>query len=145
MCIRDRIWGDGSPNSSGTCTPLHVYTELGTYTITLEVTDGDGCTRSASQEINVYPVGINDISANANLQLYPNPSSNLVQLNYAFEGQQQLNIQVLDAVGRVVKSEKTTALNGYQTQLNFANEARGYYIVSITSENGTIKKELLIQ
>ena len=139
------IWGDGSPNSSGTCTPLHVYTELGTYTITLEVTDGDGCTRSASQEINVYPVGINNISANANLQLYPNPSSNLVQLNYAFEGQQQLNIQVLDAVGRVVKSEKTTALNGYQTQLNFANEARGYYIVSITSENGTIKKELLIQ
>ena len=88
---------------------------------------------------------MNNIVANADLQLYPNPSSNLVQLNYAFEGQQQLNIQVLDAVGRVVKSEKTTALNGYQTQLNFANEARGYYIVSITSENGTIKKELLIQ
>ena len=138
-------WGDGSPNSSGTCTPLHVYTAVGTYTITLEITDGDGCTRSASQEINVYPVGLNDVSANTSLKLYPNPASDIVQLNYAFEGQQQLEIQILDAVGRVVKSEKATALNGYQTQLNFGNQPKGYYIVSITSENGTVKKELLIQ
>ena len=93
----------------------------------------------------IDPVGLNDVSANTSLKLYPNPASDIVQLNYAFEGQQQLEIQILDAVGRVVKSEKATALNGYQKQLNFANQPKGYYIVSITSENGTVKKELLIQ
>jgi len=47
------FWNFGDGNSTTTQNPTHSYLETGTYTVTLEVTDGTGYTCSISKALNV--------------------------------------------------------------------------------------------
>lgn len=57
-------WGDGTANSSGQNPPNHTWTTPGTYSVTLTVTDPNGCpgTTSVVQLINIKPAPSSAIS-----------------------------------------------------------------------------------
>jgi PKD repeat protein len=46
-------WDFGDGNTSTLQNPSHSYTDAGSYTVTLQVTDGDGLTDAASQSVEV--------------------------------------------------------------------------------------------
>src|SRR5205085_1345100 len=47
-------FGDGSTDNT-TCMPTHCFTGAGAYSITLSVTDINGCINSATSLVTVYP------------------------------------------------------------------------------------------
>jgi len=49
-------FGDGTPGSTGTLEPTHVYADNGTYTVTLTVTDDDGASTSDTLNVTVENV-----------------------------------------------------------------------------------------
>lgn len=48
-------WTFGDGNGSVLENPVHTYANDGTYTVTLTVTSGDGCSANVSQTVTVYP------------------------------------------------------------------------------------------
>ncbi len=136
-------WDFGNGASSTSSAPTVTYFELGVYTITLIVSDGT-CERTATWTINVSPVGINDVGESALLQIYPNPTAGNLQINYPYEGSRALQVDVVDAVGRVVKSEQVVSVNGYQSPLNLSAFAKGQYIIRISSSEGIARKQVLV-
>jgi hypothetical protein len=92
--------------------------------------------------------GIESIENLVNLNLYPNPSTGLVNLAFNFTESHQIGVQVNDMLGRVIETidaktyqagETTIALgakNKYQT---------GVYFVNITVDGQKISKKVIVE
>lgn len=82
-------------------------------------------------------VGIEGIESKLSyFALYPNPSSNLVHINFNMQGNHDNTIEVIDLSGKALL---TQALEGVQeSQLDVSSLAKGMYIVRFISD-GKVK------
>ena len=53
--IQQWDWNFGDGNSSAAQDPLHVYTDTGTYTVSLTVTTDVGCSNDTTVQLRIYP------------------------------------------------------------------------------------------
>jgi len=88
--------------------------------------------------------GINNtIMDNANFNVYPNPASESVIINYDLLDQKNVSIHILNAQGVVVK--EFTNLNSSQRMPVEVNDLEcGVYFVKLTFEDTSISKKLII-
>lgn len=68
--IVNRIWrfGDGTVDASNTLNPTHIYSNYGTYEVTLVVENDFGCIDSSKQTITVKPFPVADFSFEPNCE-----------------------------------------------------------------------------
>jgi len=147
-------WNFGNANQSVLQNAVTFYTTPGEYDVSLTVTTAT-CERTAQVTICVDDgsdtcpacpddVGITVVNNNEFLQLTPNPSTGNVFMNYTFEGNEVLDIQILDAMGKLVYTEKTAAQNVYQKTLNLAKYPKGLYVVNVRSADTVATQKLLL-
>jgi hypothetical protein len=81
-------------------------------------------------------VGIIDYSNNANtIALFPNPCQSSLHLKSNMEWEQNVIVQFIDMVGKVIETHKISVANGFDEWLISTNELPdGYYIAHIQSE-----------
>ncbi len=60
--IASRNWDFGDGTVSSGQNPEHVYQQSGTYTVTLDITNEDGCSDSYSQNIEIVPLPVAEFS-----------------------------------------------------------------------------------
>lgn len=86
------------------------FTPTASQTYTCEGMQVNKCSTSGIVEVIVSPcVGIETFTGNEiSLQLYPNPARDLLNLQINTNGTSALIIELTDAVGRRIRSEKTT-------------------------------------
>jgi PKD repeat protein len=146
-------YGNGQPGNQGAnaFTAVAIYSAPGTYTITLVVTSSTGCQRTITRTIIIMPVGqtcgvsTDNPVLEAKVVVAPNPSNGRFNLAYGFTGQQNVNLRVFDAVGRELISRNAQASNGYQTEIDLSNYAKGLYFVLLSTAEGTVTKRITIQ
>jgi hypothetical protein len=95
-----------------------------------------------SENSNVIAVilstsSIGDV-ASGNMQLYPNPTTGVV--NLCFADKQQRTIQVLDLLGRAVQ---TATLTTSETALDITDLPQGNYIIKITTNGQVLTNKLI--
>ncbi len=139
----DWVWNFGNGAGAIGATPTVTYFEPGNYDVEVMIST-DACMRTETFVVSVEPVGINDIAESAALNIYPNPTEGMLQIDYQFEGNRNLHLQVFDAVGRQVLQQKANAFNGFNKQLQLSNFAKGVYLLTITSEEGTARKQIVV-
>lgn len=95
----------------------------------------------------VNGVGIAEAAMNiGGLNLYPNPTSGITNLSIDLTQNETISISVLNSIGQVVYSSKSTQMHaGVNTiQLNSENWSNGIYFVSVASDKGTTNKKLTV-
>jgi hypothetical protein len=86
--------------------------------------------------------GAEELVANAQMQVYPNPSQSSIQLGFKDEDGMSGVVSVIDCVGRVVL-QKSIAVG---ESLYVADLAEGQYWIQFTSKQGTVySSKLMIQ
>ncbi len=95
---------------------------------------------SASIILTYYGVagtvsGVQELKA-TDVQAFPNPASDFLTIMLPNDGGASLKIELLDALGRVVKSEITTQST---TQLDISNLSKGVYFVA----TGAVRKKII--
>jgi hypothetical protein len=112
----------------------------GSYTVV--VTNSAGCASPASVAtvVTTTRAGI----AGASLLLYPNPTPT-GQVTLELSGfRSATQLAVIDALGRVVRSEMLPATTGVVThQLNLAGTAPGVYLLRLTNADGVETRRLV--
>lgn len=111
----------------------------GTYTVTM--TDGNGCTVTASATIGSQ-VGLDELG-NLAFSLHPNPSEGLFTIEFSEEVlADEVQLLIVDAFGRRVLNRDITEA---ATLVDLRDQAAGRYFVKILTPEGAVVRPLIIQ
>ncbi len=131
------IWSNGA-----TTKKITGLTAGNTYTVT--VTDGNGCTVTASAVLCPSARSGGESIANDNISVYPNPASDhfTVELYATKEG--DCNIALVDINGKEVLVKKQLLIEGTNTLvLDIENLASGVYAVQVNFEGNYFTRRII--
>jgi Secretion system C-terminal sorting domain len=112
------------------------FVPSGTQTYTVTGTDNNNCTNTASVTVVVSScIGLEDINSTAILNVYPNPSTGIFQLQV----KEEVQIAVYSVEGRLIQQMQLIPGNHL---LNLEKEATGIYLLQINTSNGQYRMKL---
>jgi len=166
------LWDFGDGNTSTAPLPIHTYTEDGTYEICLTITGPNECEdtycmaityegpgapngeggdlgSNSGFSINVVDGIVNGIEDNvesiANIQLYPNPASSTLNVQFNLKDQKEVQINVLDVTGALVQSLGSQGQSGVVLKsIDVANLNAGMYFLEFRLDGNRVTKKFSV-
>lgn len=96
-------------------------------TVTVVVTNNNGCSDSTSMVVNLWAVGMDELSE-SKIQVYPNPTEGLV---YVLVPSNDAEIIVYNTVGQRISIPVSNSETTYQ--LDFTGMAKGIYLLQVNT------------
>ncbi|MGJ8661008.1 MAG: GEVED domain-containing protein [Bacteroidota bacterium] len=138
-------WNFGDGNTSTDTDPIHIYNAVGTFYVTLTVTNDCG-TSTFGDSITVTTLGLEEIAGLGTIAVYPNPSNGLFQIDFNTNNDMNITVQVTNVLGESVYVKDLGSINGtHKDAIDIANAAPGVYYVTIVSNNETVLTSKLIK
>ncbi len=108
--------------------------------------DFDNMTKINGPILPCSTVGINDnIGVQAEMGLWPNPTSGQFTLFWKTEQAEEISVQVIDVTGRIVYTQTSAVgLGGNALMLDLSKLAVGSYTLQVVRSNGTSTSEKLM-
>jgi hypothetical protein len=120
----------------------------GTYSVVVNITDTSStCTSSDTISI-VYSTcaGVNTLSDNVSLTIYPNPNKGVFTLNVNTTDVKELTIKVMNLQGQTVYSKNNfDNITNVNEQIDLSNNAKGIYFINVTSDKGVKTHKVIVQ
>ncbi len=118
---------------------------VGEHTINYTYTDEYGCINSANHTVTVVNcVGIGENQA-IGLELFPNPTNGLLNLNISANQFNNADLRIIDAVGKEVYRQNGLNIDGtYSTSIDLSEHPQGIYFVIIKGENQQASKKVFL-
>lgn len=124
----DGITTTGLPNIS------HTYSDYGTYSVCLLVTDIDNpdCFDEICYDIDLL-TSINEANTVTNLtSIYPNPVNDVLNIEFVDKTQNTYKLRVFDATGRLLLSNKITSnIGNNRFQIDVSNLPKAVYYFNL--------------
>ncbi len=109
-----------------------MFTQAGTVTVSCIAVWGDN------------PVGINEISQNSEIIIYPNPATNQITIKFENQSQQNYFLEIKNVLGQTIYSETIKAVSGNQSKnINVSEFSNGIYFVQLQSNNTIVSKKFI--
>ena len=110
----------------------------GTFAISYNYTDGNGCSGNASQNITVGCAGLDEQTGNV-LAIYPNPTSGQFTISSSLELISE--VKVYDETGRLVQ---VISKNENQVNIDLSTCADGIYSLEIETALGKSRERIIL-
>ena len=126
------LWQFGDGSTSTEESPVHIYSQLGVYQVTLTVTNDCG-SRSVTVTVNTIFTGIATAETNA-FSLYPNPASSELYLQSSIAMDEKMQLDIVSVSGQLISSTQITGIQANnRTQINVNGLAQGVYYLRVVS------------
>ena len=110
------------------------------------VCDDDCETTSSVNSFTTLLDGINELNFGNNVNVYPNPVSDILTIEINSTVTAGSVISILTMQGQVIYSETVTDnVSEYRTEVEVDNYARGMYLLKIEDENSSIQQRIVVQ
>ncbi len=136
------LWTFGDGDSSTVQNPVHAYTNVGTYTISLTINNG---LCSSTQTVTITVIAINDRQkTQLSMALLPNPSSTKTTLLLGQALEEVVQVQILDVTGKVCQQH---SLPQGQTSLdlNVSKLPAAVYFVQLKGSTFKATQKLVVE
>lgn len=111
----------------------------------LSALNGPRASLKSSNGLSSCPVGIEDYILEASLNVYPNPSSEFINIQSDQADNILSDLRILDMTGRVVLTRSNVKLGYAAIQFDVSELSSGTYILEISSENERVSRKINIQ
>lgn len=89
--------------------------------------------------------GENELKKQTELRLYPNPANDYFGLEMDLQKTDDVKVEVMDAVGKVVIERTLTGFDGGYTTFKTSGLSKGLYFVNVISREARVMKKLVLQ
>lgn len=138
------LWDFGDGTTSSDPTPMHVYEAEGTYTVSVEVSNGVGCQNYDEKIINVFATDVKEVAEESKVIMFPNPTTGIFYLeNRANTALNQ--IQVFNALGQLIKIKDNSLNKDAVLQLDLSTQPAGTYFVELQFEDKIAEVQMIIK
>lgn len=138
-------WNFGDGATSNEASPVHTYAAAGTYTVTLKVSGLCG-TAERTQTVAVTTVGTADLDPRIGFAVTPNPNNGAFEAVFESGIAAALQLNLLDAQGRLVKSTPVEVKPGRQTiPFTGLQLPKGIYQLQAQNETGSRTLQVVVQ
>jgi PKD repeat protein len=95
--------------------------------------------------VDIFPTLINEFGINS-LNIFPNPSRDVFNVEFTSDSKQSIEVRVVNLIGEEIFTENLENFEGeYTHSFNLSEYSKGVYLLEITTDNGVIKKKLILQ
>ncbi len=136
-----QVWDFGDGLTSLEKNPSHTFVIPQTFSVSLEVSNGF-CTDRITKEISVLFRKLKqenfllpDKLELIDFQVYPNPSTELLQINFELNDHCTITAMVMDITGKLVKFSTHNNEIKFNSTINTTTLSNGLYILSITANS----------
>jgi hypothetical protein len=113
----------------------------GTFNVMYNYTDVNNCSNSASQSASVsLCTGVDQANNMSSISIYPNPANDVIYVNLGNVLSENSVIELYDAIGKLVMSQKV--VDSIST-LSITNFAKGIYSVRILVDSHQMVKRII--
>jgi hypothetical protein len=113
----------------------------GNYTVV--VTDANGCV-GESNIIEHSQTSIHDVTLNAMIDIYPNPTNSVFTFNAQFEGYENLRLELTNTLGQlIIPVEDVKDVMTVKRDYNLNHLPDGMYMLTIRTEKGSVTKRII--
>jgi PKD repeat protein len=119
---------------------------VGDHVITYEFTDPNGCAASENYMVHVVNcVGVEENMA-WSLEIFPNPTSGIVNISAIGAPSDAVELKVIDAVGKTVfKDNNLRADNDQVHQLDLSDLPQGLYFLTVTADEQRVTRKIFLR
>ncbi len=136
----DWDFGDGNTVANGSSSMTHIYTDKGTYNVSVMISNDCGDT-TITQSVDISQILSTDEESELNaIKVYPNPSNDFITIELG--NINQANIKILDLNGKIVSD--LGAVNS-SVKLNVSNWSKGVFFAHISNTNEFKTVKLVVQ
>lgn len=81
-----------------------------------------------------------------NLSIYPNPTTGMLNVKFDAEKQGNIQVKLMSVNGQVIFNQEMDATSGqYNNSFDISDQAKGIYLLSITSDNEKIDRKIVLK
>ena len=138
---RDLVWdfGDGSFSNLGN--PVHDFQSAGQFNVKLIVNNScgkDSIIKTINSTVSI------DQSLYKSLKIFPNPTNNL--LNIQFEPYQDgiTGIKLISTLGKIVMDDKILINGAYNGVIDLGKYGKGIYYLQISNSKGNSVRKIVV-
>lgn len=134
------IDGNPIPGANG---PSYVIGATGLYSV--QVTDPQNCIGTSDQQMVTCCVGIEEAFFNAEIDLYPNPSTGQFTLAVSTKQKLELNLSIYNVLGKQVWVDALQASGTSNKAIDLSDLPDGIYFLNLEAEGKTAVRKLVKQ
>lgn len=127
---------------SGATGQTHSVVANGDYWVVY--TDANGCASMNSDTVTVTGIGVGEIENKYHFSVYPNPNNGNFTLNLSLTQSENIKIEMLDVIGKVIVTESYSASGIFRKSFSADHLPKGIYMVRVNIGNDTITKRVII-
>ncbi len=118
---------------------------VGNYSVSYTYTDSNGCSDTATKNINVTTcTGITNTNfQNSNIGLYPQPAKDLVTVSFNYYFEKNIEVRIVDITGKEIEKRILEVVNE-KTQFPLTNLTNGIYFLQLKNNSGNIVVKKLV-
>ncbi len=135
-------WYHNGTAISGATGQTYTETANGTYT---DIVTTNGCSSTVSNTITVINTGINELTLNNSLSIYPNPNNGIFTVSFDAASKTNYKIEITNEIGQLVFKQAIKDASGtYSQTIDISTYGKGMYLFTLTDDkNQSIKKVLV--